>query len=142
MAFVQKWTPLERIRAKIILEDRGYTTPCWMWQGCILHDGYGVIGVNRRQERVHRISYSEARGPIPSGQVIDHLCRTRACANPEHLEAVTNRENILRGTSPSARHARKTHCPRGHPYSGENLMTEIKNGRPSRRCRECKRRPS
>jgi hypothetical protein len=62
----------------------------------------------------HRAAYEEAYGPIPDGLVIDHLCRVRWCCNPEHLEAVTNRENILRGESPPARNARKERCDRGH----------------------------
>lgn len=140
MVFIQKRTPLERIRAKVLMEDHGYSTPCWIWQGCILHDGYGVVGVNWRQERVHRVAFSEAIGPIPEGYVIDHLCRVRSCTNPLHLEATTNRENILRGNGASAHHAKKTHCPKGHPYVGENLIIELNKGRKIRRCRKCRRK--
>lgn len=62
----------------------------------------------------HRVAYEAIKGPIPEGLVIDHLCRVRWCCNPEHLEAVTNEENILRGESPPARNARKERCDRGH----------------------------
>lgn len=66
----------------------------------------------------HRVAYELLIGPIPAGMTLDHLCRNRLCVNPVHLEAVTNRVNILRGTSPAAIHARKVACPNGHPYSG------------------------
>ena len=86
---------------------------------------------------VHRFVYERLVGKIPEGLQIDHLCRVRHCANPAHMEAVTQRENILRGMSPAAENARKTHCPQGHPYEGENLFT-YNQGR-FRRCRACDR---
>ena len=64
----------------------------------------------------HRAAYELFVGPIPSGYEIDHLCRVRDCVNPDHLEAVTRRENLLRGDTFAATHAAKTECPRGHPY--------------------------
>ena len=94
--------------------------------GCVLwtkatRDGYGRIGVTvaanqRRTVLVHRAAYELARGPIPEGLQIDHLCRVRACINPSHMEPVTQRTNILRGEAISAKNAKKTTCPRGHPY--------------------------
>lgn len=53
---------------------------------------------------------------LPKGRDVDHLCGVTLCVNPAHLEVVTHRTNILRGNSPQAANARKTHCPRGHPY--------------------------
>lgn len=81
------------------------------------------------------MSHELHKGPIPEGLVIDHLCRNRGCVNPDHLEAVTQRENILRGEGLAAANARKTHCPKGHPYSGENLYVVPSSGR--RQCRIC-----
>lgn len=106
-------------------------TGCWEWTGYILPNGYGNV---LRNKYVHRIAYAEFRGPIPDGLVIDHLCRVRHCFNPDHLEAVTFHENLLRGEGTQAQHARQTHCKNGHPFEGENLVMTRAG---ERRCREC-----
>lgn len=89
-----------------------------------------------KNTKAHRAAYELLIAPIPNDKVIDHLCRNPSCVNPDHLEVVTQRENILRGIGPSAIHARKTHCPRGHPYSGDNLYISPNR---QRRCRTCQR---
>ena len=106
-----------------------FTIDCWIWQAGTT-DGYGRF--NKKYS--HRISYELYNGKIPEGLELDHLCRNRLCVNPNHLEAVTHRVNILRGNGISAKHAKKTHCPQGHEYSGNNLYVKP-NG--SRGCREC-----
>ena len=102
-------------------------------------NGYGVRYYQGRQQRAHRISYEMAVGPIPDGVVIDHLCRNRACIRPGHLEAVTQRENILRGAAPSAAYAVATHCKSGHPLSGDNLILRSSRKSGGRECQACKR---
>lgn len=111
---------------------------CWLWQGAI-SDGYGLIGRGKSGKviSVHRLSYIYHNGEIPKGLQIDHLCRVRHCVNPKHLEAVTHRTNTLRGVGASAQNVKKTHCPQGHPLSGENL-TEYGISQGKRLCRTCK----
>ena len=116
---------------------------CWLWVGNAGPRGYGVVWANldgkRTRRMAHRIVYESHHGPVPKGLDLDHLCRTPACVNPSHLEPVTRSENVKRGLSPELSRLRqisKTHCPQGHPYSGDNLFV---NQRGARTCRECAR---
>ena len=103
-------------------EDRGFVSPCWVWQRALYRTGYGAIRRGGRNYRAHRWLYEQIVGPIPDGRHLDHLCQVKSCVNPAHLEPVTKRENERRyhATVP-----RKTHCRQGHD----------KQGRPT--CREC-----
>ena len=127
---------VERLLTKVTFHgDDG----CWLWKGDARR-GYGRIQVSGRgspRVAVHRVVYKWLVGPIPDGLTLDHLCRVRACVNPGHLEPVTNRENILRGTSPVAAHARATHCIRGHPFDEANTYRHP--GGQRRACRICER---
>lgn len=120
------------------------STGCWEWTGAIGPNGYGRMTHKKDGRYVklyaHRVSYEMHKGAIPDELVIDHLCRNRKCVNPDHLEPVSNRENILRGTSPIANAARATHCPAGHSYSGENLYVTRNGHRCCRKCTREKRR--
>jgi HNH endonuclease len=122
-----------RFAASTVVSQSG----CWLWTAHCSRDGYGRLWDGERRVSPHRWIYSELVGPIPPGLEMDHLCRTRNCVNPEHLEPVTHRENILRGVSPPALHARKTHCPQGHEYTAENTLVSSPRG--VRVCRTCKR---
>jgi hypothetical protein len=93
-------------------------------------DGYGKVVVAWREtgapvrRLAHRVMYELTKGLIPKGLDIDHLCRRRSCCNPEHLEAVTRKENVRRGALPEMmrqKAASQTLCKRGHPLSGANL---------------------
>jgi hypothetical protein len=122
------------------------TDGCWEWRGSKHPNGYGriktvIVGQPTVNHLVHRLAYESLRGPIPSGLVLDHLCRNRGCVNPAHMEPVSNRENILRSpTCFSAVNARKTHCPKGHPLSGDNLAPEHLPGRVCKTCRNDRQR--
>lgn len=102
-------------------------TMCWNWTGCTARNGYGKIMTGskldgtKRASLAHRVSYEAFVGPIPPAMEIDHLCRNRRCVNPAHMEPVTHRENGLRGVSMAAQYAKRTHCIRGHEFSGDNL---------------------
>jgi hypothetical protein len=85
----------------------------------------------------HRVSYELVKGPIPEGLHLDHLCRTPLCVNPDHLEPVTHRENLLRGNTFAARNAAKTHCVQGHELTPDNLY--LRKDRIGRMCMTCRR---
>lgn len=100
---------------------------CWMWRGARRHYGYGVFaetaeGGWSRQVQSHRFAYEMFVGPIPDGLVIDHLCNTPGCVNPEHLRAVTQQQNVLRGASSGARVLREGKCCKGHELTPDNLV--------------------
>lgn len=78
------------------IEDRGYITPCWVWQRFVNKDGYGLLGRYGKTYAAHRFYYELHHGPIPGGYQVDHLCGVRSCVNPDHLEAVVQRENLRR----------------------------------------------
>ena len=94
---------------------RNGTTECWVWNRAMLEQGYGRLRVpGLKTRRAHRIIYEISKGAIERRLTLDHLCRNRACVNPDHLEPVDLKTNILRGNSPSAANARKTTCVYGH----------------------------
>lgn len=108
----------ERITRNVAVDDKG----CWIWQGYVHpNTGYGSIYFDGESTVAHRVAYRLFVGPIPTGLHIDHLCRVRACANPEHLEPVTVLENVRRAPVHIAHVNRaKTHCVNGHEYTPEN----------------------
>lgn len=113
-------------------------SPCHVFSGGTNGHGYGAVRCDGRMIGAHVYVWMRANGAVPKGLMIDHRCRNRRCCNIEHLRLVTNRTNSLENSeSFAAANAAKTHCPKGHPYSGENLITES-NGR--RKCRACTRR--
>ncbi|MEU9606399.1 HNH endonuclease signature motif containing protein [Streptomyces sp. NPDC048057] len=108
---------------------------CWQWTGYLMPNGYARFSVAGERRYAHRVAYEAVHGPIPDRLVIDHLCRNRGCVNPDHLEAVTQRINVLRGVSFAAARARQIRCLRGHRFTVANTYV-ARNG--TRKCRTCR----
>lgn len=120
----------DRLRAKI-----AQLNGCWVYQGYVQPNGYGKIGVRHgkndtRSTLVHRVAYEAFVGKIPKGLTIDHLCRTKLCVNPKHLEAVPQKINNFRAPNYVGN---RTHCPSGHEYTANNTSRYLNH----RRCLAC-----
>ena len=122
----------DRLLSRLIIDPSG----CVLWTGATNSGGYGTIWSEGRNRFVHRLMYEMFVGRIPDGLQLDHLCRVRHCASPAHLEPVTLRVNLLRGQTPAAVNAAKTHCPAGHEF---DLLNTYWNPQGSRECRACNR---
>lgn len=116
--------PIDRFAEKVATSE---LDDCWHWIATCQPNGYGAFGSSGVTHRAHRWSYEHFVGPIPDGLPLDHLCRNRACVNPEHLEPVTHQVNTRR--------AMRAACVNGHDFSPEN--TWMHKGK--RYCRTCRR---
>lgn len=133
--------------AKIVLKNilrfinfvRPQNNGCWLWAGGRSKGGYGKFWYGGKTDIAMHFSLELAGKQIPSGHEPDHLCENRACVNPDHLEIVTKRTNLLRGNSPVGLNHRKKHCKRGHIFSEENTYLVKRNGHTQRHCRVCMR---
>jgi HNH endonuclease len=115
-----------------------FTDTCWIWQGTIDSDGYGVFHLDRKLHKAHRIAFLWQFGWLPDYSKnrlqLDHVCRVRCCVRPLHLEQVSVKENAIRGKKLIVE------CPKGHEYKGPNLMLYINNyGGIARGCLKCRR---
>ena len=135
-----KKTTSERFWSKVDIQR--VPDGCWEWTGAKVGNGYanfwGGLDIGK-VVYAHRYAYEKYRYPIPEELQLDHLCRVRHCVNPWHLEAVTGAENLRRGTAAevtAARHRARTHCKRGHPFAGENLLFDTTGRRVCRKCRQ------
>lgn len=125
----RKWYTVSMVQTTINSDD------CWLFAGRINSYGYGVIYHQGKCTMAHRAVYEAVKGIFPKGLYSDHLCRVRRCVNPDHIEPVDNVTNVMRGNAPSAQNARKTHCPKKHPFSGDNLWIDKRGWRYCKACR-------
>lgn len=130
-------SPYERIWKHVRKTDG-----CWLWEGSRQSNGYGHMNCGSGRTRpAHVIAYESIKGPVPEGLVLDHLCRTPLCVNPSHLEAVTQKENVLRSHMPNILLHHQGVCKRGHKVCEENTYFYIRGPRQGRvaYCRVCER---
>lgn len=130
----RKKNPLDRFWSKVQKKST-----CWNWTGSLSGNGYGAFWVEGRTVIAHRWAYEALVGPIPDGLEVDHLCRNRACVNPEHMEPVTARENIMRGMGVTAINAAKTHCKHGHEFTNKNTYIDPSMNGANRACKTCRK---
>lgn len=107
---------------------------CWEWKGTKNSGGYAKTKIKGKTLLGHRMMYEFTHGSIPQHLTLDHLCRNRSCVNPQHLEPVTMKENLLRGNGACAINKRKTKCKRGHPF-GKQTKFNLNKG--NRMCHTC-----
>jgi len=116
---------------------------CWIWTRATSGTGYGIFTVKKKLYLAHRWIYQVRKGDLAAGIVVRHKCDTRACVRPGHLTEGTYSDNLKdahkRGRHPGNGYQKKTHCPQGHPYSGDNLGHDIRG---HRLCKTCRRKQS
>lgn len=131
---VEAWA--DRILSGFIGGEHG----CWVWKGGLDRYGYGrfhaSIDGRRRYLSAHRAAWLALRGPIPYPLMPDHLCRNRACINPDHMEIVTNSINALRGDTGKALKPRGIQGCGKHGVEDGRPWTD-KRGRTRWVCRPC-----
>lgn len=127
-----------KVAIAVVVEDHGYLTACYVWQRSADSSGYGHRRdpVTKRLRGVHIMAWEAEHGPVPDGLQLDHLCRVRRCVNTEHMEPVTQAENIRRGAGDGhALWTPATHCKYGHELAGDNLRVKPDGERVCRICR-------
>lgn len=129
---------MDRFIEKVLKQPNG----CWLWTAANhianqkVGDRYGRFNLAGRTIYAHRAAFVLFKGEIADGLTVDHLCKNTLCVNPDHLEAVSQRENNLRGKGFYAQHARKLVCKRGHQFDGTKTKAD---GRQYRHCSQCER---
>lgn len=125
---------IEKFAARFVISNSG----CWEWKAGMNIQGYGRFYDSPKVQAAHRFGYEIVKGKVPDNLQVDHLYRNRKCVNAAHLEAVTPRENTIRGNTLASLNSKKTECIHGHKYTPENT-TVVRSNHLKRACKECNR---
>lgn len=127
--------------ARLALHSNVNEAGCHIWNRAKNNRGYGVMFHDGKVRLAHRVSWFAKHGRWPAeGMVVDHMCDVKDCVNSEHLQELTNRENILRAKmSPMNVMLRRTACGRGHEYTDETIRLDSKGHRQCRVCDDIRR---
>ncbi len=99
----------EKFYSRVVHDE---PTGCHIWMGSVnVKTGYGKAYSNGKQLGAHQVAFTLSGRVVADGLVIDHICRNRRCVNPAHLQAITNRQNVLSGIGITSRAMRKRHLP-------------------------------
>lgn len=113
------------------------TESCWNWLAGKFHNGYGYFWTDGKLIRAHRLSYELVNGSLPEDRELHHTCENKGCVNPNHL-IVISKEAHAALSDKAAENRHKTHCPKGHPLSGDNLVQYELKKFGHRVCKKCK----
>lgn len=127
----------ERFTSKFEVDDE---TGCWLWTaGRSSGTGYANYWHDGKTRSAHRFAYIETYGE-PDEETLHHRCETRHCVNPDHLEPVSHRENLLASDETVAsQNASRTHCPQGHALVEGNLKSDPRYPNARGSCKTCDR---
>lgn len=122
---------LHNFWSKITLSRTG----CWEWTACIFKNGYGKFNLNSRTSYAHRIAFNLVKGDIPTGKEVCHTCDYRLCCNPWHMFAGTRSDNMKDAVQKKRLFQQnKTCCPKGHMYTENNTLINVKGARECKMC--------
>jgi HNH endonuclease len=128
---------LDSLPRWILEKIRVQANGCWVWTGTRLRSGYGVIHWEGKNWKAHRLIWTLLKGPIPEGMCCLHHCDNPPCVNVEKCLFLGTDKDNHQDKAAKGRHwqQKKTHCPKGHPYTPENTYIPPSGGRKCRICR-------
>lgn len=96
MSYLLSFSDIKSINTWLINHRKITENGCWEWSGPVNKSGYGLIIIDHKRIRVHRVACALYKDfNINSDFIICHHCDNPPCFNPEHLFIGTHKDNIL-----------------------------------------------